>query len=716
MGNILNFAATVDRNRIHENECNMYLECRNYHSEGISNWRKQAGPRGAPSTTRPVRPPMWLSKAELTQEIQRLSNLCEIRTKELNHLKMETKHVSMGFDAFSALFKYMVEDLSALSVPNLTAELDSTLKKLELTKQDLAYYEREVEEIKAHHCQELNDLSNKLFEVYQTEVAELNAKHQEEINQLNDDHQKQIENLSLNFNTSSEEIKAQHEKLISKLEQELLTQREEMRSFQEREIKDLEEKHTQGTKVLQEHIEQLQKKCAELKQHSMSLEDAMRKDTDSKLQWVTTCKVDLEKEVESLKAVLEMRNKELHTLRIQNLEMGKQLEDLPFAREKIKMLQARAEDLEALMNEKTKLERKLCSENEEIRTTYEKEAKVNRRLSMENEELQWRLRQAEQSLLAGSFPEADETREETDDATTPSKSPAPPILSKSVFFTYVDKDESLGVSPRTPYKRIMPGFSSNYKTSPGKASKSYLAPSPRKPKSLSEPPLPPSFASTPRKVSKQASPKCNKKRQKSGSESGQHPDEHEMILSVTESMASSVSSENSIPEHKALLEEHKEQIMASLEIIREQRSTHELQMSQSMVEKQVSRPSNFETDMSRSAEFADPKAFYHMTFAVMKEPGTDTDSSKVSSCNSSKEITPITMHSIAESSLNHNFKKNTEQNAVQINVPATEISTSVTVDSSRENKPTQITSAHSTENFQNTEANACDTADHWRTI
>lgn len=72
---------------------------------------EQTGARGT-AAKGPVRPPMWLSKAELTQEIQRLGTLCEARTKELNRLKMETKHVSSGFDAFAALFKYMVEDVS----------------------------------------------------------------------------------------------------------------------------------------------------------------------------------------------------------------------------------------------------------------------------------------------------------------------------------------------------------------------------------------------------------------------------------------------------------------------------------------------------------------------------------------------------------------------------------------------------------------------------
>ncbi|KFM82926.1 Microtubule-associated tumor suppressor candidate 2-like protein, partial [Stegodyphus mimosarum] len=624
--------------------------------------KKQTGPRGGVHpATKPSRPPMWLSKAELTQEIQRLGNLCEARTKELNRLKMETKHVTVGFDAFASLFKYMVEDLNALSVPKLSADLEKTLKQLELTKQDLAYYEREVEEMKAHHCQELNDLSNKLFEVYQGEVAELNAKHNEEINHLKSNQQKQIESLSATFNISTEELKAQHEKLVARLEQEIICQQEEMKIFQEREIKDLEEKHAQSTKLLQEHIEQLQKKCAELKQHSLSMEDAMRKDTDSKLQWVTTRKVDLEKEVESLKAVLEMKNKELHSLRVQNLEMEKQLEELPLAREKIKMLQARAEDLEALMIEKTKLERKLSSENQQIRDTYEKESKVNKRLSMENEELQWRLRQAEQSLISGSFSEAAEYQEITENgALSPVKSPAPQTLSRSVFFTFMDKDDISSYSPRSQYKKITSNFSANYKTSPGRTPKSPNT-SPRRPKSHSEPPQPQLSSSTPRKIAKQPSVKhkTSQKRQRAGGDGGSTNNEQNEVnlSSMAESMASSVSSESSVFEHKErLLEEHKDHIMASLEILREQRSA-EMAMSEPVTPTstecmEVKGSPGFETqDMSRSAEFADPKTYYHMTFPVLKEGGIadcDTeDSGKVSNNSSSPSRDATDMHSMS---------------------------------------------------------------------
>lgn len=584
----------------------------------IKTTKEQSGMRGGSLHSKPARPPLWLSKAELTQEIQRLGTLCEARTKELNRLKMETKHVSVGFDAFASLFKYMVEDLNALSMPMLTEDLKKTLKQLELAKQDLAYYEREVEEMKAHHCQELNDLSNKLFEVFHGEVTELSAKHQEEMNRLQNDHQKQIENLTVNFDSTSKETLDKHEAQVAKLQQELINQREELQLLQEREILDLEEKHAQSTKTLQEHIEQLQKKCAELKQHSMGMEDAMRKDTDTKLQWVTSRKVDLEKEVESLKAVLEMKNKELHTLRVQNLEMEKQLEELPLAREKIKMLQARAEDLEALMEEKTKLERKLSTENQQIRDTYEKESKVNKRLSMENEELLWRIRQAEQTFLSGSFSDVVEYPEDVENGSiSPAKSPAPQMMSRSVFFTFMDKEDQIS-SPRSQYKKITPGFAANYKTSPCKSSKSPPVPSPRRAKSHSEPPQPHS-SSTPRKVSKQScslKQKNAQKRQRSGSDCGKPTGESSDVtfLSVTGSMASSVSSESSVFGER-LLEEHKEQILESLEILREQRST------EGDWGDEGNKGSMESEDMSRSSEFSDPKTYYHMTFPVLKEAG-----------------------------------------------------------------------------------------------
>ncbi|GBM00988.1 hypothetical protein AVEN_240883-1 [Araneus ventricosus] len=84
-------------------------------------------------------------------------------------------------------------------------------------------------------------------------------------------------------------------------------------------------------------------------------------------------------------------------------------------------------------------------------------------------------------------------------------------MSRSVFFTYMDKEDQIS-SPRSQYKKISPGFAASYKTSPYK---SPPAPSPRRAKSNSEPPQPPSHSSsTPRKGSKQANLKQQKKRQR----------------------------------------------------------------------------------------------------------------------------------------------------------------------------------------------------------
>lgn len=131
-------------------------------------------------------------------------------------------------------------------------------------------------------------------------------------------------------------------------------------------------------------------------------------------------------------------------------------------------------------------------------------------------------------------------------------------------------------------------------------------------------------------------------------------------------MASSVSSESSVFEHRErLLEEHKEHIIHSLEILREQRSTEISAQEQTVLEKKwcsddiriTGELSNLETeDMSRSAEFSDPKTYYHMTFPVLKEAGTpdgDIENGKNSSTDISpvKDITSNAVHSMSENNI-----------------------------------------------------------------
>lgn len=332
-------------------------------------------------------------------------------------------------------------------------------------------------------------------------------------------------------------------------------------------------------------------------------------------------------------------------------------------------------------------------------------------------------------LFCFSVPEFPEVEEENV-ATSPTKSPGPQMMSRSVFFTFVDKEEGSSHSPRSQYKKITPGFSANYKTSPAKSSKSPPAPSPRRAKSHSEPPQPLPMTSTPRKVAKQAlsKSKSSQKRQRSGSDSGR-PTEHTEVgfSSVTESMASSVSSESSVFEHRErLLEEHKEHIIHSLEILREQRSIESSADEPSGMDKKwcsddIKIPgelSHLETeDMSRSAEFSDPKTYYHMTFPVLKEsgiPDCDMDDKNLSSNGSPvKEIASVTMHSMSE----NNIKSAVEaSDTLQVMSASSHAAVSTTV-VRVENKRNSCSEATiSSENVQREAANNDKTDNRWRTI
>ena len=112
--------------------------------------------------------------------------------------------------------------------------------------------------------------------------------------------------------------------------------------------------------------------------------DLLMKSTQNKLAKVMA-------EVDSLKAVLEMKTEEIHGLRMEKAKLEDKLED--FDRMKIShgKVSAQMEDLKAQLNEKQVLERKLSEENRQLYNSMEREVNAKRRLTMEKEELEWKM-------------------------------------------------------------------------------------------------------------------------------------------------------------------------------------------------------------------------------------------------------------------------------------------------------------------------------------
>ncbi|KAK3778784.1 hypothetical protein RRG08_013053 [Elysia crispata] len=146
--------------------------------------------------------------------------------------------------------------------------------------------------------------------------------------------------------------------------------------------------------TLSEKVESLRGECEDLTKRAKNSEEALQRDADVKVQMAIAPFLNLPKEVESLKTVVEMRNEEIQRLRTKNMDLEKQLEEIPIGREKIISLQQKVENLEAIINIKTDHEKQLHEKCQVLMRKYDRESRANKTLSMENEQILWRMSQS----------------------------------------------------------------------------------------------------------------------------------------------------------------------------------------------------------------------------------------------------------------------------------------------------------------------------------
>uniref|UniRef100_A0A182P4L9 Uncharacterized protein n=1 Tax=Anopheles epiroticus TaxID=199890 RepID=A0A182P4L9_9DIPT len=101
----------------------------------------------------------------------------------------------------------------------------------------------------------------------------------------------------------------------------------------------------------------------------------------------------LQDEVDSLRCVLDLKQREISELRKQTQEYERDAKELPGALTKISALESRIEDLEVQLKTKTEEEKELQQKLKQLQDNLCQETKIKSRLSLHNEELQWRLKQ-----------------------------------------------------------------------------------------------------------------------------------------------------------------------------------------------------------------------------------------------------------------------------------------------------------------------------------
>ncbi|XP_066286383.1 platelet binding protein GspB-like isoform X3 [Branchiostoma lanceolatum] len=386
------------------------------HHEGRANETRGSRIKGpvSPPPTKASQPDLVASNSvtpsKSSKEIARLEALCEARTKELNITKMQLKEGMTGFDAMAVLVKYLTEEMDAFSHPTLLTQIQRLEEELhharserDAQKLDLERLQNDIHNAIASHKDHINKLKDdhaaelKLQEdefqiVRQAEMGKLATQHRMEVEILADGHKHQLLEIREAHQAATRELEQKHAEEIRNLGALQAQEIEELKRQHQEQISSLTTNFEKTRLSLEDQIETLNFQYQRQKDKAQMFEEALNKDTDMRVQAAITPYKHLPAEVDSLKAVLDIKSQEVHDLRKRNMELDKQVSEIPDLKDKIKMLERKTEDVEAMLSIKSEFHRQMSTEHAQLRQQYERQEYASKRLSMENEELQWKLR------------------------------------------------------------------------------------------------------------------------------------------------------------------------------------------------------------------------------------------------------------------------------------------------------------------------------------
>ncbi|XP_030904778.1 microtubule-associated tumor suppressor 1 isoform X8 [Melopsittacus undulatus] len=336
--------------------------------------------------------------AELTQ----YKTKCETQSGIILQLKRFLTSSNQKFEALTVVIQHLQSEREealkqrkelSQELVTLRGELVTTsaaCEKLERDRNELQVaYEGFLQKLNEQHHNDLAELEERLKQFYTAECEKLQSICIEEAEKYKAQLQEQVDNLNTTHENFKLELERSHSEKVEELKKEYESSFSELKSAHESERKSLEDSFT-------EKQESLEKKIDELKCENDSLSEKLKLEEQKqvakeKANLKNPQIMYLEQELESLKAVLEIKNEKLHEQDIKLMKMEKLLENNTILMDKLKKVQQENEELKARMDKHMELSRQLSTEQAVLQESLEKESKVNKRLSMENEELLWKL-------------------------------------------------------------------------------------------------------------------------------------------------------------------------------------------------------------------------------------------------------------------------------------------------------------------------------------
>uniref|UniRef100_A0A9J7WXD2 Microtubule associated tumor suppressor 1a n=1 Tax=Cyprinus carpio carpio TaxID=630221 RepID=A0A9J7WXD2_CYPCA len=398
--------------------------CKNTSSPGSA--RSSNSPLKTPTTARPMRPavtptvdknksrtssrnqqpptnaqPDLVPPESKSRNVEYYKALCEKKNQTIQQLESTLRSNNRRFEAVAVVIKHlcagheeMMKQRRELSqeLVTLREELVSSAhscERLEQEKEELrAAFDGVLQKVQEQHHSDLADLEERLKTFYSTEWEKVHQTYQEEADKCKAQMEQQLKELREKHEALKKELEVSHMEEVDGLKLQFEQTFKELRQSHEKEMQAFNATLKESEDTLSNRIQELITENNNLKE-KLDAEVKRRMDLAEKTQDSHT--LYLEQELESLKVVLDIKNKQIHEQDKKLMQIDKLMERNVKLDECLKKLQQENEDLKARMDRHAALSRQLSTEQAVLQETLQKESKVNKRLSMENEELLWKL-------------------------------------------------------------------------------------------------------------------------------------------------------------------------------------------------------------------------------------------------------------------------------------------------------------------------------------
>ncbi|KAM7389430.1 hypothetical protein PAMP_023411 [Pampus punctatissimus] len=375
----LTSSGTVDKNKPKASSCQQQQQ--QQHQQKASQPNQNNGP--------PDVVPAGVAESERKDQIiQQLRGLLTASNCRFEAVTIVLQHALAERDEASKQCRVLSQELV-----NLRGELVCSVhfsERLEKEKEELQVaLEDALQQLQAQHKKDLDELEQRLQAFYQAEWDKVHLAYQQEADKCKTLMQQQMGDLKANHEAMKLELESSHTEQLQCVKQQYETSLEELRKIHIEELQSLDKTLKDAEAALSGQIQELTEENNALTE-KLTAEENKRRELAEKTQ-KDSHTLYLEQELDSLKVVLDIKNKQLHQQEKKMMEIDKLTEKNVKLDDNLKKVQQENEDLKARMERHAALSRQLSTEQAMLQESLHKESKVNKRLSMENEELLWKL-------------------------------------------------------------------------------------------------------------------------------------------------------------------------------------------------------------------------------------------------------------------------------------------------------------------------------------